>query len=147
MEVVAVLTSTTSRCEIRKHTSGDEAGDQIEVRCGDATTSLGRALKGLSVNRISGCRVVLTVNAVHSPRLLSLSNCRKPLKVVDVGSVWTTRLQKSANIKPESVEFVAYEKIARRIGCYDITITYDANPNSSNTAYEEKKGQFCIEAQ
>jgi hypothetical protein len=85
VEVVAHLTATTSHCEIRRRSSDDEAGDPIEVRCGTTTTSLGRALKGASVDRIQACQIVLTVNAVHTPQLLGLNNCRGRLSVSDIG--------------------------------------------------------------
>ena len=147
VEVVAVLSTATSRCEIRKRQSGDEAGDPIEAKCGATTKPIGRSLKGVTVDRISGCRVVLTVNAVHSPRLLNLSNCRGALVVTDIGSAWTKRLQKSAGINAKSVEFVSYEKLAERTGCYKVTVTYDVDAHSQNTAYQEKEGRFCIAAQ
>jgi len=145
VEVVSVLSTTTSRCEIRKRLSDDEAGDPIEARCGSMTKPLGRALKGVSVNRISACRIVLTVNAVHSPRLLRLSNCRGPLSVADVGSRWTTRLRNAAAIKTSRGEFVSYEPIATQRGCYNVTVTYDAKSGTQNTAYKKKRERFCVQ--
>lgn len=145
VEVVALLSTTTSHCEIRKSASDDEAGDPIEVRCGTIRKPLGSAIKGVSVNRVSACQVVMIVNAVHSPRLLNLSNCRGPLSVADAGGVWTKRLQKSADIKTGSIEFVAYEQVAGLTGCYNVTITYDAKSGGQNTSYKEKTGKFCVE--
>lgn len=147
VEVVAMLSTTTSHCEIRKRASENESGDSIEARCDNASRPLGRALKGVSVDRISACRVVMTLNAVHSPRVLSLSNCRGRLIVADVGTKWTTQLQKTAGIHAASTEFVAYKQIDGRMGCYDVTITYDANPGAQDTAYKDKTRQFCVPSQ
>lgn len=144
IDVVAVLSATTSHCEIRKHASDNEDGDLIDARCGSLIKPIGRALKGVSVDHISACHVIVTVNAVHSPRLLSLTNCRGLLVVTDVGSAWREKVRKSAAIKESSVEFVSYEALAKRPGCYNVTITYDAVPSSENTAYKTKSGRFCV---
>ncbi len=143
-EVVAQLSTTTSRCEIRKRMGDDEAGDPIEVQCGKTTTSLGRALKGVSVDRIRTCHIVLTVNAVHTPQLFSLNNCKGRLTVLNIGSEWTDRLERSASIKPADVEFTAFEKIMGRRGCYNVGLTYDATAGGQDTSYKEKKGSFCV---
>lgn len=145
VEVVALLSTNRSRCEISKRASDEESGDQIEARCGNIRRPLGRALKGVSMNRISACQVVITVNAVHSPRLLDLSNCRGKLVVVDVGTIWTKQLQKTASIQAASTEFVSYKHIKSRTGCYDVTVTYDTKPGAQDTSYQEKTEQFCIQ--
>lgn len=144
VEVVALLSTTTSQCEIRKRVSDEEAGDPLEAKCGNVRRPLGRALKGVSVNPISACRVVITVNAVHLPRLLSISNCRGPLMVADVGASWTNHLRKTAGIRPASTEFVSYKQIEGRAGCYDVTVTYDAKPGDRDTSYQEKTERFCV---
>ena len=145
VEVVAFLSTKRSRCEIRKRASDNDSGDPIEVRCGAIRTPLGEALKGVSINRISSCRVVMTVNAVHSPRLLRLSNCRGPLIVKDLGARWIKQIQKTFNILPAKTEFVAYKTIVGRTSCYDVIITYDATLNSKDTSYKEKTRQFCTQ--
>jgi hypothetical protein len=144
-EIIASLGSATSRCEVRRHESDSEEGDPIDVRCGSAVKSLGRALKGVSVDRIGECRLVLTVNAVHSPRLLDVSNCKGALSVKDIGSAWSGKLEASVKVKRANVEYVSYEKIPDRLGCYNVSITYDINPGSQNTAFGERKSVFCIE--
>lgn len=99
------------------------------------------------MDRISPCRVVMTVNAVPSPRLLDLGNCLGTLEISDLGVAWTARLLKLEAIKPENLEYVGYRRISRQPGCYSVTITYDATPNGENTAYKDKMGRFCIVAQ
>ncbi len=144
IDVIAVLSTATSRCEIRKRVSDNEGGDLIDARCGSTVRQLGRALKGVSIDRISACRVVVTVNAVHRPRLLNLVNCSGSLTVTDVGSVWTKKLRQSVAIKDSSVEYVAYKALSMRPGCYKVAITYDAVPGSENTSYKERVGRFCV---
>ena len=143
VEVVAQLSTATSHCEIRKRVIDEEAGEPLEVKCGSATRSLGKALKGVSVDRISACRVFLTLNAVHFPHLLHVDNCHGRLVVSDVGSAWIKQLLIRARIKPQSVEFVSYERVDKRVGCYNVTVTYDANARISNTAYRQGKGTYC----
>lgn len=144
VEIVAILSTATSRCEIEKRQRDDESGDLIESRCGAITKPLGTALKGVSISPLSACEVVMTVNAVHSPRLLKLSNCQGPLTVVDVGSAWTNRLRKRADVETGSIEYVTYLPTEHRIGCYRVTIAYDAKPSFKNTPYKERVGEFCI---
>jgi len=144
IEIVAQLSTSTSHCQIQKRATDDEAGDQIEARCRSMTTPLGRALKGVSVDRIRACQVVLTVNAVHNPRLLNVGNCKGSLSVSDVGSQWVGQVEKAAGIKSGAVEFVAFEKAAAGPGCYRVTVTYDAKPGGQDTSYEDKQARFCV---
>lgn len=147
VEVVARLAARTSRCEIIKYASDDDSGDLLEGNCGTMSRSLGWALKGVSVDRINACQVLLTVNAVHSPRLLSLSNCSGRLVESDVGSTWVEQLQRRADIQSRSIEFISYAKVEKRVGCYDVTVTYDARSGAQNTPYKETAAQFCIRRQ
>lgn len=144
VESVALLSSARSRCEIVRNITDDELGDRIEVRCGGQKKSIGRALKGVSADRLSACSVALTIYAVHTPKLLTISNCSGTLKVSDVGSAWLARLGSAYKIAPSRVEFVSFEKAAERIGCYKTTVTYDAKAGKQDTAYEAKAGIYCL---
>ena len=82
----------------------------------DDDNAIRTGLKGVSVDRVRACQIMLTVNAVRTPQLLSLNNCHGPLRVSDIGSDWTKQLQKSAAIESSIVEFVLSEKAAGRAG-------------------------------
>ena len=146
LESVALLSSPRSRCEIVRNITNDELGDKIQVRCGRQEKFIGRALKGVSADRLSACSVALTIYAVHTPKLLAINNCSGTLKVSDVGSAWLARLGSVYKITPSRVEFVSFQKAAGRIGCYRTTVTYDANAGKQDTAYEAKSGIYCLPA-
>jgi hypothetical protein len=144
VEIVAILSSKASRCEIVRRASDAEDGDPIEARCGDRVKIIAKALKGLSSDRLSACHVLLTINAVHSPSLFDISTCKGGLQVKDLGKTWVARLQKRMANPPKNLEFVSYEKLPRRPGCYSVTITYDVEPGSGSTPFRSRSGTFCV---
>jgi len=147
IQVIANLSAAHSTCAIVKRLSDDESGDLIEARCSSGRKSLGRALKGVITDRLSSCRVVVFVSAVHFPRALDVSNCRGALRVVDVGSHWTAALRKSIGLDINAVEFVSFGKVGGRVGCYDVAITYDVHPHARSSAYRRVRRRFCADGQ
>jgi hypothetical protein len=144
VESVVLLSSPLSQCEIVRNITDDELGDRIQVRCGWQEKSIGRALKGVSADRLSACSVALTIYAVQMPKLLAISNCSGILKVSDVGSTWIARLRYAYKISPSQIEFVSFEKTGGRAGCYKATVTYDTKAGQQNTPYDAKSGVYCI---
>lgn len=144
LESIARLSSARSQCEIVRKVTDDELGDFISARCGRKDKNIGRALKGVLADRLSPCSVVLTIYAVHAPKLIAIENCSGILKVSDVGRAWLARLSSIYKIASSRVEFVSYEKAAGRPGFYKMTMTYDKKAGKQDTAYAAKSGLYCL---
>jgi hypothetical protein len=142
MEIVALISNGTSGCELQKH-NGDDF-DTVTLRCGNAVQNLGNASKGVTVDRLSGCHIMVHVAAVRQPRLLSINNCGESVEVADVGQSWTKQLQRSNRIKPGALEYVSYSQIPERAGCYNVEISYDQHEDSANSPFNNKNGTFCV---
>lgn len=144
LQSVAWLSSARSRCEIVRRVTDDELGDFISARCNGQDRNIGRALKGVLTDRLSACSIVLTIYAVHAPKLIAIENCSGKLNVYDVGRAWLARLRSTYKIAPSRVEFVSYEKAAGRPGCYRMTMTYDKIVGKQDTTYEAKSRLYCL---
>lgn len=144
-DIVAEIVASGSRCEIVRRVTEDERGDSIDVRCGAMTKEIGRALKGLSLDKISECHVVVILNAVNFPKLLGIDNCRGPIRIDDLGHSWTARLSMKHDVASSRLEYISYEPSSQQHGCYKLTITYDvAAAGGQNTAYDAKSEQYCV---
>jgi hypothetical protein len=143
-ELIAQLVARGSHCEIVRLVTDDERGDRVEVRCGAAAKALGHALKGLSLDKISECQVVVTLNAVNVPKLLGVDNCGGSIRVNDLGRTWVAKLRMKNGVIPSRLDYVSYEKSSERAGCYKVTITYDAVAGSQNTAFVAKSEEYCL---
>lgn len=139
-ETLAVLVSGRSRCEIVQYVTDDETGNPLSVRCGSGISHLGHALKGVSIDKISNCSIMITINAVHFPKLLRVDNCSGDANILDIGKIWKNRL---AGRQVSLLEYVTYEKITEKIGCYKVTITFDAENNVKNTPFRARSANYC----
>jgi len=146
--VVAHIVSKSSKCEIVRLDRGDaESGDLIRLHCGRLTKSLGFAPKGLSVDEISSCDVVIVLNAVHFPSLINVRNCEGSPKIVNVGRQWSSTLERVYSINRKSLEYISYERIKNEPACYNVSVTFDLTSNKNNTSYDSKAAKYCIENQ
>ena len=141
-EVVATLRGTP-QCTIVRGSSDDETGDPVILRCGDSTKPIARVLKGLSADRISDCEVVITIYAVHRPKIIGISNC-SGTRVTNLSRKWVEHLQAAYHITNSRIEYVDYKKSYSGLGCYKVTITFDANKFQHDPSFSSKSGTYCL---
>ncbi|WP_152542086.1 hypothetical protein [Sphingomonas sp. RIT328] len=140
------LTSARSNCEIVRNVTDDELGDIIEGRCGEKAVFITRALKNIRVDRISPCRAVMTVFAVNKPKLLLLDNCSAKLNIKNVGDIWLKNLTHRYHVSASQVEYVSFEMVRRQVGCYKVTVTFDADAKAGKVnAYMQRSGKYCLD--
>lgn len=84
------------------------------------------------------------MNAVRDPKVLDVKNCRGQFGAADVGRVWLSGILKQNGIAKSQIEYVSYAPLAESLGCYRVSVTFDAKPGAKDTAFGEKAGTFCI---
>jgi hypothetical protein len=140
--VIAEMQAPHSRCQIVRRITEEERGNIIDLRCGARRQRLGRELKGFSLEKVGKCRVMLTIGAVHFPKLYDINNCRGKMQVMDLSSEWTHTLLRMAKIPWSRLEYMSYEKVPADRICYSVEATYDARSTGS-TAFLSTSKVFC----
>ncbi len=144
VQQIAELRSSTSRCLITLTRTDNENGDPVTARCGTRNWTLAKTLKGADAQTISPCRVVIIVNAVREPKVLDVKNCSGHFNATDVSRVWLSGILEKNGIAKSQIEYVSYAPLAGSLGCYRVSVTFDARPGAKDTAFGEKSGTFCI---
>lgn len=141
VKILAELHSPRSRCAVIQIETDSERGDPVLLRCGHSLTLLGRGLKGVETDRISACAVVLTIEAVHVPRLIGVDACRGKARIEEAGTSWIERTRRRLGIAYSRIFYVSYARRGSR--CYDMTLTYAERPRG-DSPFLARTGRFCI---
>ncbi len=142
---LGTLYSSKSKCSIIEQKTDSESGDQITANCGSRSLQIASGFKGAVFENLSACQATLVVHAVRQPRLFRVSNCHGSPVATEFGAGWTRMLLRKYGIGLSQVEYTSYTPILRKPGCYQLRVTFDANRGATDTSFQEKSSNFCIQ--
>jgi hypothetical protein len=138
---LAKLGPSSSECRIVQLPSDSEEGDRLLLRCGGSVRSVGRALKGVEVDRLRSCAVMLKIAAVHVPKLVHVDACAGKPRIEEVGASWIDNMRRKLGIKASRIQYASFAR--RALGCYAVTLTYTARAKG-DSPFLDRTTRFCI---
>jgi hypothetical protein len=142
--VLAKFGNGEEQCVISERQSDSEVGNPIFIRCSSKTASIGLTQKGASVNVTGSCSAIVTLNAVHFPKLVLVDACHKQIKVRDVGTRLARKIAWAKGVSWDRIEYLTYDPVKNGKPCYRITLTYAALNNASNSPYCSLEQRLCV---